>query len=137
MKLFPILLFLILPCLTFSCRSSGKPKRSEESRELARLGDPNPDAQIGGYYRLKGNVNGFYFHVPSFTEVLPNRYLMRRHIVQLLDSSVGDGWARVKNEDMQIGYVKFGNIRIVPYKDQPKPRPRDAEADLDQSMRAE
>ena len=137
MKFFPILLILLLPCLSFSCRSSGNPKSSAESREQARLGDPNLGARIGGYYRLKGNVNGFYFHVPGFTEVLPNRYLMRRHVVQLLDPSVGDGWARVKNEDMQIGYVQFGNIRIVPYKDQPKPRQRDAEADLDQSMKGE
>ena len=104
---------------------------------MARLGDPNPDARIGSYYRLKGNMNSFYFNIPGFTDVLPNRYLMRRHVVQLLDDSAGNGWARVKNEDLQIGYVKFENIRIVPWTKQPKPKSRDAEADLDQSMRVE
>ena len=137
MKNSPLLLLLVLPWLAFSCRSTDKSKSTPESREMARLGDPNPDARIGSYYRLKGNMNSFYFNIPGFTDVLPNRYLMRRHVVQLLDDSAGNGWARVKNEDMQIGYVKFENIRIVPWNKQPKPKSRDAEADLDQSMRVE
>ena len=82
-------------------------------------------------------MNGFYFQIPNYTDVLPNRFLMRGHIVQLLDPSAGGGWARVKNEDHQIGYVQFENIKIVPYEDQPKPKVRNADEELDQNMKLE
>ncbi len=120
-----------------ACRSSGQKKATPEDRAQARLGDPSPDAETGSYYRLKGGMNGFYFQIPKYTDVLPNRFLMRGHIVQLLDPSAGDGWARVKNEDLQIGYVQFENIKIVPFEDQPKPKVRDPDEELDQNMRLE
>lgn len=104
---------------------------------MARLGDPAPMAQTGGYYRLKGSLNGFYRNIPNFTDVLPNRFLMHGHIVQLLDASAGDGWARVKNEDLEIGYVNFENIKIVPPDKQPQPKEREMDAELDQNMRLE
>ena len=140
----PILKFMkslfLLPLLSLlllgqpACRSSKTKKSTPESRELSRLGDPEPDAQIGGYYKLRGNMNGFYFNVPNFTDVLPNRFLMRGHVVQLLDPTAGDGWARVKNEDLQIGYVKFEQLKIVPYEKQPRPKKRDTDEDLERGM---
>jgi hypothetical protein len=129
-------LFLLAIFLTgaAACRSSGKKKETAETREISRLGAINPDAQTGGFYRLRRSMNGFYFQIPNFTDVLPNRFLMRGHIVQLLDPTVGDGWARVKNEDLQIGYVQFENIKIVPYEDQPKPKVRSMDEELDRRM---
>lgn len=120
-----------------ACRSAGKKRDTAETREMARLGDPAPAAQTGGYYRLKGSVNGFYHNIPNFTDVLPNRFLMHGHIVQLLDASAGDGWARVKNEDLEIGYVNFENIKIVPPDKQPQPKKREMDEELDQNMRLE
>lgn len=131
--LFPLLSLLALGLA--SCRSSEtKKKDTPESRELSRLGDPAPDAEIGSYYKLKGNMNGFYYNVPNFTDVLPNRFLMRGHVVQLLDPTAGDGWARVKNEDLEIGYVKFEQLKIVPWEKQPKPKKRDMDEELERSM---
>lgn len=131
--LFPLLSLLLLGLP--ACRSSKTKKKSTvESRELSRLGDPAPDAEIGGYYKLKGNMNGFYFNVPNFTDVLPNRFLLRGHVVQLLDPTAGDGWARVKNEDLQIGYVKFEQLKIVPYEKQPRPKKRDMDEELERGM---
>jgi hypothetical protein len=126
----------LMPCLP-SCRSTSKKKQTPETREESRLGALEPEAQMGGYYKLKGNMNGFYFNKPNFTDLLPNRFLMRGHVVQLLDPSAGDGWARVKNEDLQIGYVTFENIKIVPWEKQPKPKSRDMDAELDQTMKLE
>lgn len=131
--------FLLLPVLALggaSCRSSVKKKETAETRELFRLGTLDPDLQVGGYYRLKGTMNGFFNNVPIFTQVLPDRYLMRGHIVQLLDPSVSDGWARVKNEDLDIGFVEFENIKIVPQEKQPRPKPRSMDEELDQKMRS-
>lgn len=131
---------LLIPALavafsTTSCRSSGsKKKETEESRESSRLGDPHPDARTGGYYKMRKNINHFFFNVPNFTDVLPNRYLMRGHVVQLLDPSVGDGWARVKNEDLEIGYVKFDNLKVVPPEKEPKPKERHYDEELDKRI---
>lgn len=137
MKSLLLLLCLALVSGGVSCRSSARKKDTPQTRETARLGDPTPEAQIGGYYRLKGNMNGFYFNVPQYTDVLPHRFLMRGHIVQLLDPSAGGGWARVKNDDLQTGYVQFENLKIVPYEDRPKPRPRGLDEELDQNMQLE
>ena len=136
MKLVPLLLLPVLALGAVSCRASGKKKETAETREISRLGAIDPDAQIGGYYRLKRTMNGFFNNVPIFTQVLPDRYLMRGHIVQLLDPSVSDGWARVKNEDLEIGYVDFENIKIVPAEKQPKPKRRGMDDELDQKMKS-
>ena len=119
-----------------SCRSSGKKKETDETREISRLRAVDPETQIGGYYRLKRSMNGFFNNVPIFTQVLPDRYLMRGHIVQLLDPSVSGSWARVKNEDLEIGYVEFENIKIVPEEKQPKPKRRGMDEELDQKMKS-
>jgi hypothetical protein len=137
MKLLPYLLLSIILTGLPACRSTSKKKSTSETRELSRLGATNPEAEVGGYYKLKGNMNGFFFNIPNFTDVLPNRFLIRGHIVQLLDPSAGDGWARVKNEDLQIGYVQFENIRIVPFDKQPKPKPRGMDEELDANMKLE
>lgn len=112
-------------------------KDTPENRETARLGAVEPLAQTGGYYRLKSSMNGFYFKLPNYTDMLPNRFLMNGHIVQLLDASVGDGWARVKNEDLQIGCVNFENIKTVPPEKQPQPNQRGMDVELDQNMKLE
>ncbi len=132
------LLFLVLGLGSgVACRATGKKKDTAESREMARLGDPDPLAQTGGYYRLKGSLNGFFRNIPNYTDVLPNRFLVHGHIVQLLDASAGDGWARVKNEAMETGYVRFENLKIVPPEKQPQPKEREMDAELDQNMRLE
>lgn len=135
----PLCILLLTLCLllTCACQSASEKRTNPEAREQSRLGDPSPAAETGGYYRLKGGMNGFYFQIPKYTDVLPNRFLMRGHIVQLLDASAGDGWARVKNEDFQVGYVQFENIRIVPFEDQPKPKMRGPDEELDQNMQLE
>lgn len=135
MKLLPFLLLPLLLTGLPACRSTSIKKDTSENRELSRLGATNPDAEVGSYYKLKGNMNGFFFSVPNFTDVLPNRFLMRGHVVQLLDPSAGDGWARVKNEDLQIGYVQFENLKIVPYDKQPKPKVRGMDEELDANMK--
>lgn len=131
-----IALFALMLALGFNagCRSSKPKKETETTRERSRLGDPEPDAEAGGFYRLRKNVTGFYFDVPSFIQVLPDRYLMRGHIVQLLDSSSTGGWARVKNEDLQTGYVKYESLKIVPWEDQPKPKTRKYDEELNQRL---
>ncbi len=134
MKLLPYLILTALTLGAASCRSSGRKKNTAETREISRLGALDPDARIGGYYRLKRSMNGFYNNVPIFTQVLPDRYLMRGHVVQLLDPSVADGWARVKNEDLEIGYVPFENLKIVPEHKQPKPKARGMDDELDQKL---
>lgn len=136
MKPAALLLLAVFALGAFSCRSSPKKKKdTPETREISRLGAPEPEAQSGGYYKLKKSMNGFYFNIPNFTDVLPNRFLMRGHVVQLLDATAGDGWARVKNEDLQIGYVPYENIKIVPYEKQPKPKKRHIDEELDRNMK--
>ena len=137
MKPVSFLLCSALALGVISCRSSTAKKDTPENRETSRLGAVEPLAQAGGYYRLKSSMNGFYFNVPNYTDMLPNRFLVRGHVVQLLDASVGDGWARVKNEDLQIGYVKFENIKIVPPEKQPQPKERGMDEELDQNMKLE
>ena len=130
---------LVLTTLVFcavSCRSTDQKKETPETRETSRLGAVDPHSRIGGYYRLRRGMNGFYQNVPIFTQVLPDRYLMRGHIIQLLDPSVSEGWARVKNEDLEIGYVKFENIKIVAEEKQPRPKERGMDDELDQRMRS-
>ena len=130
------MLSAVLVCGAASCRSASRKKETPETRESSRLGAIDPQAENGGYYRLKRTMNGFYNNVPIFTQVLPDRYLMRGHIVQLLDPSVSEGWARVKNEDLEIGYVQFENLKIVPPEKQPKPKQRGMDDELDQKMKS-
>ena len=98
------------------------------------LAETRPSAQPGGYSKLKMGMNGFYYRIPSFVETVPTRFLMGGHVVQLLDATVGDGWARVKNEDLETGYIRMSNIKIVPADKQPSPPRRDPDKELDQSM---
>lgn len=98
------------------------------------LGDSSPTARPGTYYKLKMGMNGFYYRIPTFIEAVPNKFLMGGHVVLLLDAAVGDGWARVKNEDMSTGYVRMDNIKIVPPDEQPSPPKRDPDKELDMSM---
>ena len=84
LKPISLLLLTVLAFGAASCRSSGKKKETAETRETSRLGAAKPGAQLGGYYKLKRSMNGFYNNVPIFTQVLPDRYLMRGHIIQLL-----------------------------------------------------
>lgn len=139
MKL-PLLISCALVCLLPtlpSCRSSGEKKETQEERELSNLGDPTPALQNGAYYKLGGvMMNGFFIHVPNFTDVLPDHYLRRGTVVQLLDANVGDGWARIKDDKRGIGYTKFSNLKIVPFDKQPKPKFRDPEEELDRRMEA-
>ncbi len=116
-----------------ACRSARK-KTPARSPELAALSDDNPRAQVFGYYRLKKTMNGFYYNLPTFVDVLPDKYLGRRHVIQLLSANVSEGWARVKKDDGQLGYVRHENIRFVAPEDQPRPRYRDTEAEIDKLM---
>lgn len=128
------LLACLLPALP-SCRSSGEKKQTMEERELSNLSDPTPALQNGAYYKLGGvMLNGFFIHVPNFTDVLPDHYLRRGTVVQLLDANVGEGWARIKDDKHGIGYTKFDNLKIVPFDKQPKPKFRDPEEELDRRM---
>lgn len=133
---FPALLCCLaclLPALP-SCRSSGKKEKKDSPDALSNLGDPGPMVQVGGFYKLSGLTSGFFDHVPNFTDVLPDHYMGHGTVVQLLDATVGEGWARVKSDKFGIGYTKFSNLKIVPYDEQPKPKFRDAEEELDRRM---
>ena len=130
------MLLVVLGSGLVACQSSGPKKRSADQLELGRLGALEPDSEVGSYYKLRRTMNGFYHNIPIFTQVLPDRFLMRGHVVQLLDSTAGDGWARVKNEQLQVGYVQFTDIKIVPREDQPHPPVRDENVELDMRMRA-
>lgn len=117
-----------------ACRSTGEKKETDETRQNSALSEPDPMLEIGGYYKLRGTVHPFYYSKPNFTDVLGDRYLKRGTIVQLLDPTAGEGWARVKTDKLEIGYIHFEAIKIVPYDKQPKPKYRDAEAELDKRM---
>lgn len=129
----PLLLVLaFLPSCRLGKKSDGR--APEREPDLAVLGENRPTAQPGGYYKLKLGMNGFYYRIPSFVEAVPTKFLMGGHVVQLLDATVGDGWARVKSEDLTTGYVRMSNIKIVRPDKQPSPPRRDPDKELDMSM---
>jgi broad specificity polyphosphatase/5'/3'-nucleotidase SurE len=41
--------------------------------EIAALADERSLAVPGAFYKLKGGVNGFFYDVPKFTDVLPEK----------------------------------------------------------------
>jgi hypothetical protein len=67
--------------------------------------------------------------------VLPEKYLMGGHVVQLLSANAMDGWARVRSEKLGIGYVRFGNIKLVEPSRRPKPEVTDPDEELDRRLR--
>jgi hypothetical protein len=124
----------IIACFAPNCRSSKK-KADRLAPEWAALVDESPSAQVGSYYKVKGNFTRFYPNVPTFTETpLADKYLGRGHVIQLLHPNAMDGWARVKNEDLEIGYVRFEAINIVAAEDQPRPHRRKVDEELDRAM---
>lgn len=128
---------LVLACLlaAVSCRSS-KPKRKDAlgQPDTAVLGSPDPRLVPGGFYKTK--ATGFYNEIPRFIDLVPDRYLMRGHVVQLLNTGVGDGWARVKNEKFETGYIRLESIRVADHDERPRPRDRWADRELEARMRS-
>ncbi len=124
---------LTLVFLVPACRSS-KSRNHERPASINVLADESPLAEPFGYYKMRRTMNGFFNDVPTFVDILPDEYLSRGHVVQLLSANFMDGWARVRTEEGKTGYVKYDNIRIVPVEDQPKPKRRDSEAELDKLL---
>ena len=112
-----------------------KSTKSWQPPEIAALADERSLAVPGAFYKLKGGVNGFHYDVPKFTDVLPEKYLMGGHVVQLLSANAMDGWARVRSEKLGIGYVRFGNIKLVEPSRRPKPEVTDPDEELDRRLR--
>ncbi len=117
-----IALFVMLAAAALASCKSKAPKTQTElmSPQL------HPDVQSGSYYRTKGFSTAFYDEQPdSLIGKVPTHLLGARHIVQLLDPNAGGGWARVRTEKGDIGFIKFKNIKIVPFEKQPKaPKPK-------------
>jgi hypothetical protein len=79
----------------------------------------NADVSIGNYYKTKG-MTSFYDKQPdSLIAKTPSRFLGPGHVVQLLDPNSGGGWARVRNEKFESGFIKFDKLKIVPIEKQP------------------
>ena len=127
-------LFLPIVFLLPACRSSKSKDKNERSAALSVLAEESPLAETGGHYKMRRTMNGFFNNVPTFVDVLPDEYLSRGHVVQLLSANFMDGWARVRTEEGKTGYVKYDNIRIVPVEKQPRPKSRDSEAELDKIL---
>ena len=115
------------------CRSSKD--KPWQSPEIAAIAESRSLAEPGAFYKLKAGVNGFHTDVPRFTDVLPEKYLMGGHVIQLLSANAMDGWARVRSDKHGIGYVRFDNIRIVEASRRPKPRETDPDEELDRRIR--
>jgi hypothetical protein len=78
------------------------------------------DVNIGSYYRVKGLTTAFYDEQPdSLIGKTPTDILGPRHVVQLLNASAGNVWARVRTEEDDIGYVRFSALKIVPWDKRP------------------
>lgn len=131
MRYFTILFVLVVLA---GCKSASE-KAKKRSSDWAILAEAKPMAQVGGYYKVKGNMTRFYPNLPTFTDVLSDKYLGRGHVVQLLNPDALDGWARVKNEDLEMGYVRFDALKIVPEDKQPSPFKRDRDEELDRRMK--
>lgn len=113
-KLFLLALCSFLPFVTMACKS-------KEPKTLTGQFSPtfDPDVSIGSYYKMRG-VTPFYDEQPdSLIGKTPNGILGPGHVVQLLDANSGGGWARVRNEKFESGFVKFSRIKIVPIEKQP------------------
>jgi len=104
----------LLPLLA-ACKSKPHTMTDEMSPAL------NPDVMPGSYYRISGLGASFYNEQPdSLIGKIPTTVLGPRHVVQLLDPNAGNGWARVRTGNDDIGFVKFSSIKIVPFDQQPK-----------------
>lgn len=112
-KFLPV--FLALLSLVFN--SCAKKKSNTLTGQFAATFDS--DVSIGNYYKTKG-MTSFYDEQPdSLIAKTPSRFLGPGHVVQLLDPNSGGGWARVRNEKFESGFVKFDKIKIVPIEEQP------------------
>lgn len=79
------------------------------------------DVALGNYYRTTGLATPFYDQQPdSLIAKTPTHMLGPRHVVQLLDATAGGGWARVRTEKNELGFVKFKHLKIVPLEEQPR-----------------
>lgn len=92
-------------------------------------------ARVGGHYKTGGVSTGFYYTMPNFVKLLPDKYLRRGHVVQLLSLETENGLVRVKNAEKEIGYVSFSSLRIVPQEDEPVPAEESAETVLEKRIR--
>jgi hypothetical protein len=124
-------------CLAAACLSACRSKSGDswQSPEIAALADSNSLAVPGAFYEMKNGVHGFFYDVPKFTDVLPEKYLMGGHVVQLLSPNAMDGWARIRSEKLGTGFVKFKNIRIVESSRRPRPRYIDPDEALDRRLK--
>jgi hypothetical protein len=122
-------------CLACAALSACKSGDSWQPPEIAALADSHSLAVPGAFYEMKNGVHGFFFDVPKFTDVLPEKYVMGGHVVQLLSPNAMDGWARIRSEKLGTGFVKFKNIRIVEPNRRPRPRTIDPDEALDRRLK--
>lgn len=109
-------LLAALTCGAAACRTGKKTETLSE--QMSERFDTN--VTPGAYYRVKGLATAFYDEQPdSLIAKTPTDMLGPRHVVQLLQASSGNVWARVRTEDDDIGYVKFSALKIVSAEDQP------------------
>jgi hypothetical protein len=116
MKTWSLVICIGLALGGWSCKS--KPKDNTLTGQFSAAFDPN--VSIGSYYKTKGLSTAFYDTQPdSLIGKTPSDLLGRGHVVQLLDPSAGGGWARVRNDEDEIGFIRFDKLKIVPFEDQP------------------
>jgi hypothetical protein len=108
-------LFLPLCLLTLNaCKS--KPVATMTSSFAATF---QPDVMIGSYYKTKA-MSSFYDEQPdSLITKTPTHFYSTSQVVQLMDANAGGGWARVRTEKDELGFMQFSNLKIVPFEKQP------------------
>ncbi len=78
-----------------------------------------PDVSIGSYYHTR-RMSYFYDTQPdSLVTKMATHIFGTQKVVQLLDANAGAGWARVRSQDGEIGFMRFSNLIIVPLEKQP------------------
>lgn len=126
----------LLAAAAVSCSSTEKVKKRplpEGMDDQTTILDSG--ARVGGHYKTGGLSTGFYYTMPNFVKLLPDKYLGRGHVVQLLSLETENGLVRVKNSEKEIGYVAFGSLRIVPQEDEPELPEESAEHVLEKRIR--
>lgn len=108
---------LLLIC---SCKHTAPETLTEQN---APTFDAN--VSVSSYYKTRGLSNFYDVQPDSLVIKTPSRILGPGHIIQLLDPNSGGGWARVRNEKDEIGYVQFSRLKIVPMEEQPYKRKKD------------
>ncbi len=120
-------ILLLLPLLFTLCTSC---KSHKPNTLTAAYADTfKPDVSLGSRYKTK-SFTAFYDEQPdSLISKTPTHVWATSHVVQLMDANSGRGWARVLDEDGKSGFVKFSNLKIVPFEQQPsapkRRKPRD------------